>query len=139
MNAAKMRFDEVIVVDARLADYEPLLTALGHDAVRVHLCSSGEDALRAAPNRGASLWVVNVLLPDMSGIGLLKLIRRRLPRSVVFLVGDTYSAEDELAARTAGATAYVCKPPTLTWIRADQIRGRTPAIRAGPSASRPQP
>lgn len=126
MSAAKRRYDDLVVVDAKLEDYEPLLTALGQDAVRVHLYSSGDDALRAAQNRRASLWVVNVHLPDMSGIGLLKLIRRRLPRSIVFLVGDTYSADDELSARTAGATAYVCKPPSITWLDAYQPRCRGP-------------
>jgi DNA-binding response OmpR family regulator len=63
---------------------------------------------------------VNVKLPDMTGVALLKLMRRRLPRSTVFLVGDAYSAEDELAARAAGATAYVCKPPSAAWLEAYQ-------------------
>jgi DNA-binding response OmpR family regulator len=139
MSATKRRLDDLLVVDANLDDYGPLLTALGQDATRAHLFATGEAALRAAQKRRAALWVINVRLPDISGISLLKLIRRRLPRSAVFMVGDAYSAEDELAARTAGATAYVCKPPTVTWLSAYQIRCRSSAIRAGPTASRPQP
>jgi DNA-binding response OmpR family regulator len=135
MSAVKRRFDDLVVVDAKLADYDSLVAALDHEAVRVHLFACGEDALRAAPTQRAALWVVNVRLADMSGIGLLKLIRKRLRRSVVFLVGDVYSAEDELAARSAGANAYVCKPPAVTWLDAFRTRYRSHSIRAGPTVS----
>jgi DNA-binding response OmpR family regulator len=126
MSAAEKRLDDLVIVDAKLKDYEPLVAALDDDALRVHQFSTGDDALRAAHVQSAPLWVVNVRLPDMSGIGLLKLIRRRSQRSLVFLVGDVYSAGDELAARTAGATAYVCKPPSMTWLEAYQPRCRGP-------------
>ena len=126
MSAAKQPFDKLVVVDAKPGDYEPLVAALGRDAVRVHLFSTGEDALRSAETRRVKVWMVNVWLPDMSGIGLLKFIRRRLRRSAVFLVGDVYSADDELAARTAGATAYVCKPPSVTWLAPYEPRCRGP-------------
>jgi DNA-binding response OmpR family regulator len=129
MSADKQLLDTLVVVDAKPDDYEPLVAALACDAVRVQLFATGEDALRAAETRHVEMWMINMRLPDMSGIGLLKLIRRRLRRSVVFLVGDVYSAEDELAARTEGATAYQCKPPSATWLEAFQprCRGPTPA------------
>ena len=75
---------------------------------------------------------MNVHLPDMTGMNFLSLVRRRLRRCSVFLVGDVYSAEDELAARLAGATAYVCKPVSPAWLETLQPRCRSPAIRAGP-------
>jgi DNA-binding response OmpR family regulator len=137
MSAAKQLLDNLVVVDAKPDDYQPLVAALARDAVRVQLFASGEDALRAAETRRVEMWLVNVRLPDMSGIGLLKLIRRRLQRAIVFLIGDVYSAEDELAARTEGATAYVCKPPSVTWLKAYQprCRGSTPGGK-GKSTSR---
>jgi two-component system KDP operon response regulator KdpE len=129
MSAAEEPFEKLVVVDAKPGDYESLVAALARHSVRVHLFATGEDALRAAETRRGELWLVNVHLPDMSGIGLLKLIRRRLQRSIVFLVGDVYSADDELAARTAGATAYVCKPPSVTWLETYQPRCREPTVR----------
>ena len=130
MPAKQSQLDYVVVADSKLDDYGPLVVELSEHGVRVRLFSTGEDALRAANSGAATLWVVNVRLSDMSGVALLKLVRRRLPRSTVFLVGDEYSADDELAARTAGATAYVCKPPNSMWLEAFQPHCRSPSIPA---------
>jgi DNA-binding response OmpR family regulator len=120
MPAKPSQVDYVVIADKKLDDYGPLVIELSERGVRVGLFSTGEDALRAANSNAATLWVVNVKLSDMTGVALLKLVRRRLPRSTVFLVGDEYSAEDELAARAAGATAYVCKPPSAAWLEVYQ-------------------
>ncbi len=120
MPAKRNQLDYVVIADKKLDDYGPLVVELSERGVRVGLFSTGEEALRAANGNAATLWVVNVKLPDMSGVALLKLMRRRLPRSTVFLVGDAYSADDELAARAAGATAYLCKPPSAAWLEVYQ-------------------
>jgi DNA-binding response OmpR family regulator len=120
MPAKPSQVDYVVIADKNLDDFGPLVIELSERGVRVGLFSTGEDALRAANGNAATLWVVNVKLPDMPGVALLKLVRRRLPRSTVFLVGDEYSADDELAARAAGATAYVCKPPSAAWLEVYQ-------------------
>jgi DNA-binding response OmpR family regulator len=135
--------DYVVVADKTLDDYGPLVVELSERGMRVGLFSTGEEALRAASGNAATLWVVNVKLPDMTGVALLKLVRRRLPRSTVFLVGDAYAADDELAARAAGATAYVCKPPSAAWLEVYQpqhtpgtIR-RVESQRGTPATTRP--
>jgi DNA-binding response OmpR family regulator len=130
MQAKQSQLDYVVVADTKLDDYGPLVVELSERGVRVGLFSTGEEALRAAGGNAATLWVVNVHLSDMSGVALMKLVRRRLPRSTVFLVGDEYSADDEMAARAAGATAYVCKPPSAMWLEAFQPHCRSPAIPA---------
>ncbi|HEY3392534.1 MAG TPA: response regulator [Lacipirellulaceae bacterium] len=122
MPAKHNQVDYVVVADKKLNDYGPLVVELSERGVRVGLFSTGEEALRAASGNAATLWVVNVSLPDMTGVALLKLVRRRLPRSTVFLVGDEYSAADELAVRAAGATAYVCKPPSAAWLEVYQLQ-----------------
>jgi DNA-binding response OmpR family regulator len=129
MPAKPSQVDYVVIADKKLDDYGPLVVELSERGVRVGLFSTGEDALRAAIGNAATLWVVNVTLPDMTGVALLKLVRRRLPRSTVFLVGDEYSADDELAARAAGATAYVCKPPSAAWLEVYQPLHSTPVLR----------
>lgn len=127
--------DDLVVVDAKPEDYESFVANLAHNAVHLHLCSKGEDALRVICPVASTLWLINARLADMSGTCLLTLLRRRVRRAVVVLVGDVYSADDELAARAAGATAYVCKPPTVAWLDAFRPHCRTPAIRAGPVIS----
>ena len=133
MQLHKRCLDDLVVVDANLEDYEPLIAELLPHERRVTLYSTGEEALRAAAAGPSTLWVINFRLSDMSGVCLLKLIRRRLRRSSIFLIGDVYLPDDERAARSVGATAYFCKPPSAAWLLAHQPRCRSPAIRAGPA------
>jgi DNA-binding response OmpR family regulator len=129
-------FDGLIVVDANSQDYDVLVNELAAQDVRVNRYAryfTGEDALRAADTSPSSVWIVNVRLPDMSGITLLSLLRRRLRQCSILLVDDAYSAEDELAARSAGATAYLCKPARATWLKDCLPRCRSHATRAGPA------
>jgi DNA-binding response OmpR family regulator len=141
MPAKPSQVEFVVVADKKLDDYGPLVVELSERGVRVGLFSTGEEALRASIGNAATLWVVNVTLPDMAGVALLKLVRRRLPRSTVFLVGDEYSADDELAARAAGATAYVCKPPSAAWLEGWQPERSSPlprqTQRGSPATMRP--
>jgi DNA-binding response OmpR family regulator len=124
MKATENLIDKVAIVDPCFDDYEPLLTSFEAEAWRAELCATGEEALRFAGAGAPPLWFVNVQLPDMAGATLLKLIRRRQRWISIVLVGDTYSQADELAARTAGATAYLCKPVTANWIQCFRTRSR---------------
>jgi DNA-binding response OmpR family regulator len=133
------QLDYVVVADKKLDDFGPLVVELSERGVRVGLFSTGEEALRAASGNAATLWIVNMKLTDMSGVALLKLVRRRLPRSTVFLVGDEYSADDELVARAAGATAYVCKPPSAAWLEVFQPHCDSAKLAAGHSGGVPPP
>ena len=128
MKRIELPLNCLIVVDARSEDYDVFVSQFDDDGVRIRLFSSGEEALRASNGGGSTLWIINVRLPDMPGVGLLKLVRRRMGRSSVFLVGDEYSAIDELAARSVGATAYFCKPPSAAWLEGFRLSDRAPAI-----------
>jgi DNA-binding response OmpR family regulator len=136
MKRIKRHSDDLVIVDAQLDDYDALLTDECGQAIRVSQFHTGERALQSVVSSSTTLWLINVSLPDMTGIHLLGLVRRRLRRCIVFLVGDVYSADDELAARLAGATAYVCKPTSVAWLECYLLpRCRSPAIRAGPVLS----
>jgi DNA-binding response OmpR family regulator len=132
VNRTKQNLGDLFVVDAISGDYDLLIRELGNDTVRTTLYVTGEDALRAGNLSASTAWIINIRLPDMSGISFLRLLRRRTLRSHVFLVSDVYSAEDERVARSVGATAYLCKPVRAAWLIGCRPRCRSPAIRAGP-------
>lgn len=132
MNAEKLSLPSINVVDANRDEYHALAIALRLEEAGIRLFATGTDALRAIGVCPSTLWIVNIRLPDMSGVDFLELITHRLRRCRVILVGDDYSAEDELAARSAGATAYVCKPVSAAWLAVCRTRCRSPDIRAGP-------
>jgi DNA-binding response OmpR family regulator len=129
MRRVNRRLDDLVVVDPNLNDYDQLLVEILEYELRVRSFSTAEEAVKKAAAGLATLWLINFRLPDMSGIGLLMQIRRRWPRSHIVIASDVYSAEDELAARAAGATAYVCKPPTMAWLDAHELYCRLPGVR----------
>jgi DNA-binding response OmpR family regulator len=135
MNFVQQGLDDLIVVDPRLDDYDPMIAEIDSDSLRIAFFSTGEEALRQANAYPSTVWIVNARLPDMPGVGLLGIVRRRSRRSYIFLVGDAYSADDELAARIAGANAYLCKPPTAEWLDGCRTCSLSSNVRAGPGFS----
>jgi DNA-binding response OmpR family regulator len=67
----------------------------------------------------------------MTGVSFLELLRQRVRRCPVFLIADEHSLEDELAARAAGASAYLCKPVNGAWLRLCRDAISRPAQRRG--------
>ncbi len=108
MHATTRRTGDLVVVDAAPDDYIaldhfPLTSGERTPPLTIRHFQTGEEALRAFDPTATTLWMANLRLPDMTGIALLELIRRPAHRYPVVLVGDVYSADDELAARAAGA------------------------------------
>jgi DNA-binding response OmpR family regulator len=133
MMCTNPRLDSLTVVDANSHDYGDLCAELGRHGVHVRVYATGEEALRGADACVPTVWVINARLPDMSGITFLSLVRRRARRCSVFLVSDEYSAADELEARSAGATGYLCKPASAAWLEGCRQQNRSSSIRAGPA------
>jgi DNA-binding response OmpR family regulator len=131
MNATTRRVDDLVVVDAAPDDYAPLfLDERLHDTP-CRQFASGEAALQQLDSSLATLWMVNMRLPDMTGVNFLELLRQRVRRCPVVLISDEHSREDELAARAAGASAYLCKPVNGAWVRLCRDTISQPAQRRG--------
>ncbi len=131
MQHNKLAHDDLVIVDAHPQHYDAVLQAL-KQPVTLHTFATGQAALLSMPRIAKARWLVNVHLPDMAGVDLLQLIRKRRPNAAVSLVADVYSANDELAARSAGATAFLCKPAEANWIRHCRQRVAEPSLHAGP-------
>jgi DNA-binding response OmpR family regulator len=108
----------ICVVDPHPDDYSELVNSATGDGTRIQFMKSARDALRYRSDQAPELWVINVDLPDMSGSDLHSMIRSRFPGVPFYLVGDGYRAEDEIAARSCGATMYFCKPLQSEWLLA---------------------
>jgi DNA-binding response OmpR family regulator len=135
MNLLQQDVDDLIVVDPSADDYDPIVAAAAREGLCAAFFSTGEEALRRASASASTLWMINACLPDMTGVCLLTILRRRAQRTSVFVVGDAYSADDELAARIAGATAYLCKPATADWLEGRRTFYPSLDVRAGPGFS----
>lgn len=119
INSAREKTDpwlDVIVVDARPADYVEMAARLAAQRVSFRFARTADDALRMAKHSPRAVWLINVCLPDMPGSELFSLLRERDPQLASYFVGEWYRAEDELQCRMSGAQAYVCKPAVADWL-----------------------
>lgn len=82
------------------------LTARGYDVV---IAATGAEALRAAADHTPDVVILDLGLPDLSGIEVLAGLRGWLSAPVIVLSARTDSS-DKVAALDAGADDYVTKP-----------------------------
>lgn len=72
--------------------------------------SNAADALAAIPQMGPDLVVMDIQLPDRSGIECADLLKRMMPGLKIVMLTDTHEARWVDASSKAGATAYLVKP-----------------------------
>jgi DNA-binding response OmpR family regulator len=99
----------IVVADARPKDYRNLALLAGEHGWHLHFLTSARAAIQFGRPSYASLWMVNVSLPDMSGFELLEALRDRVAENPVFVVADRYDADDERRACRNGAALYAVK------------------------------
>jgi len=108
----------IFVVDAQPTDYSGMVGDAVYESVQFKFFGNGREALSSQTTDEPELWVVNMKLPDMSGTDLQEFLRARGSRVPVMLVGDEYRVEDEIDARSSGATMYFAKPLQREWVMA---------------------
>ena len=84
-----------------------LLSAEGHEVVAV---ATGQECLRVFRDAPPDLCLLDLTLPDASGLDLLKQLRREHPDIPVVIVTASSSVQDAVAATRLGATDYLGKP-----------------------------
>lgn len=128
-------FRQFLIVDGRPNDFRPIVSQARQANVAFHFAANGNDALELSQRTHCQAWLVNLQLADMTGLELLSVVRGRRRAPSILLVGDNYSASDELTVRASGATAYLCKPVDGSWLSQLIATRSDHAIRAGPVAA----
>jgi DNA-binding NarL/FixJ family response regulator len=101
----------VIVVDDHEIVREGLITTLERDGrfAVVGAASAGGEGIELAQRSAADVAIVDLRLPDMSGVDVCRELNRRSPDTSVVIL-TTYLSEDTVrAALNAGAAGYVTK------------------------------
>ena len=84
-----------------------LLTSEGYAVVN---SANGEEALERHSSQTFDLILLDLLMPGMDGIEVLKLLKKRDPRSVIIIITAYASVESAISAMKIGAFDYVQKP-----------------------------
>ena len=99
----------VLAVDDELAIQRLVKLELEEQGLRVVTCGTGKEALSILDESRPDIVVLDLMLPDMSGIDVLAEIRERSETPVILLTGRT-GTEDRVRGLDLGADDYVVKP-----------------------------
>ena len=125
--AERVRRPDGSPVRALVVDDEPMLgellsTALRYEGWRVETALTGSAALRTAASLDPDVVVLDVMLPDMSGLEVLRRLHGTRPQLPVLFLTARDAVEDRIAGLTAGGDDYVTKPFSLEEVVA-RLRG----------------
>jgi DNA-binding response OmpR family regulator len=76
----------------------------------VDLASTGEEAIQLTMKTTYNIALLDIRLPDMEGVELLKLMRDNIPRTRKIMVTGYPSMQNAIAALNKNADAYLLKP-----------------------------
>ena len=99
-----------LVVDDETVLAEMVSLALRYEGWSVATAHDGASALATAKAQRPDVVVLDVMLPDMSGLDVLAKLRAINPRLPVLFLTAKDALEDRLAGLSAGGDDYVTKP-----------------------------
>jgi DNA-binding NtrC family response regulator len=100
-----------------------MLKDLGYS---VELFARGQDMLTRLESQSPDLFVVDVRMPEMSGMDLTRAITEKDPQAIVIILTGFPSIEDAVEAIQIGASDYLSKPfnKAQIQVRIDRLLGK---------------
>jgi DNA-binding NtrC family response regulator len=102
--------NSVLVIDDERNIRSLISRVLGQDNIEVHTAGTGKDGLELADQIDPDLAMVDLRLPDIDGIQVLRELRSRHPQTAVIMITAFGHIESAVAAMKSGATDYLEKP-----------------------------
>jgi two-component system OmpR family response regulator len=112
----------VLVVDDEPTLTELMSMALRYEGWDVRTAADGGEALRVAREFRPDAVVLDVMLPDLDGLEVLRRLHADSPEIPVLFLTARDAVEDRIAGLTAGGDDYVTKPFSLEEVVA-RLRG----------------
>lgn len=100
----------VMIVDSDQFLAETLADILSEEAIQVSIFRTGEEALEEIRVHPFGIAIIDVRLPDMSGIDLLRQLMDRAPDVDIVIVTGNASVHSAMEALNHGASRYILKP-----------------------------
>jgi len=98
------------VIDDEPIIHEVLSQLLTSEGYEVELSASGEEALEKHSSQAYDLILLDLLMPGLDGIEVLKGIKKIDPQAIVIIITAYASVESAIAAMKMGAFDYIQKP-----------------------------
>ena len=100
----------VLVIDDEADIRESLETLLTLEGYEVDLAQNGGEGLRALEKKSYDLVLLDLMMPDRSGMEVLREVRERDHETPIFLITAYGSVEAAVDALKSGANDYFSKP-----------------------------
>jgi two-component system OmpR family response regulator len=106
----------VLVVDDEPSILDSVATSLRYEGYEVEEATTGRSALASARKEPPDLIVLDIMLPDVSGLEVTRQLRASGVRAPILFLTARDSLEDKVAGLTIGGDDYVTKPFALAEI-----------------------
>lgn len=100
----------ILVVDDDESIRKTMKAILEDEGYLVDLAASGKEAVEKANNATYNLALLDIRLPDIDGVELLKLMKDSVPRTRKIMVTGFPSMQNAISAVNKNADAYLVKP-----------------------------
>ena len=98
------------VIDDEPVIHDILGQLLSSEGYEVEISSSGEEALEKHSSQAFDVILLDLLMPGLDGIQVLKGIKKIDPQAVIIIITAYASVESAIAAMKIGAYDYIQKP-----------------------------
>jgi DNA-binding NtrC family response regulator len=101
---------KILVIDDELDIREGLELLLLSEGYAVELAQNGTEGLQKLEHQGYDLVLLDLMMPDLSGMDVLREVRGRDPETPIFMITAYGSVEAAVEALKLGANDYFSKP-----------------------------
>ncbi len=103
----------ILVVDDDESIRNTMKTILEDEGYVVDLAASGREAIEKTDKTTYNIALLDIRLPDIEGVQLLKLMRATVPRMRKVMVTGYPSMQNAIVALNKNADAYLVKPISI--------------------------
>ena len=100
----------ILVVDDDETIRTTMRAILQDEGYQVDLAATGKEAIQKTQEKSYNIALLDIRLPDMEGVELLKLLKDGVPRTRKIMVTGYPSMQNAITALNKKADAYLLKP-----------------------------
>lgn len=100
----------ILIIDDDKIIGRSLAEILRMEGYETNVVETGEDAIDIAQDKFFNINLIDLKLPDVSGIEILKIFRRKYPSRMNIIITGYATLQNSIEALNLGANAYITKP-----------------------------
>jgi DNA-binding NtrC family response regulator len=100
----------ILVVDDEVTVCKSIRRAVLREDCEVAMALSGEEALRLEAEAPFDVMIIDLMMPGLSGLDLLKMLKARNPKARIIMITGYPTMRNTLQAMQLGAMDFLPKP-----------------------------